>query len=565
MLVHAVVWHEFRRVWLTVVVTVIVDDDRGAVVADDAPAERLGQQARHEHLVGRAVGEHTAGHQQHAIGPTGFGQVMGGEDHHTTIVSELFDHVEDAQLARQIEPGDRFVEEEELRFGNDGLGDEDALLLPARQVAERSTAEMPDLEQVGSVVDDLPVGRSEPTQQPEVGVSTHPQDLIDRQRHPSVVVAMLGDHRDAAGDHRVTVVVVDEVGEHGEQCRLATPVRADERDRCAGGDLERRRRERHGRAVVHAHVGHPDERIGGWSGCHENDSHSSMPRMVLNRRSVALVCMVTATLGACGGEPADSDDVTDESAPDVIATTSIWADIASQVLCRDVPALIPAGADPHTFEPSLRDREMLDGAGVVFANGGDLEGSLIDLLETADQVTYMTSRVDLIDGDPHIWQDPRRVAQAAGLMVDVAGDPDDPGCAEAFTEQLDRLDLDLLQLFQPIPENARVMVTSHDSLGYFAERYGLEVVGTVIPSTNTLAETNAADLGRLADLIEQRNVPAIFTEQLESSSDADALAERLGVRVVPLVTDALTDGGDGDHYLDMMRSNGEKIAEALAP
>ena len=287
--------------------------------------------------------------------------------------------------------------------------------------------------------------------------------------------------------------------------------------------------------------------------------------MVLNRRSIALACAATAILGACGSESADPGVVADDAAPDVIATTSIWADIASQVLCRDVPSLIPVGADPHTFEPSLRDREMLDGASVVFANGADLEGSLTDLLASADQVIYMTRRVDLVDGDPHIWQDPGRVAQAAGLIFDVAGDTDDPGCAEAFTEQLNRLDLDLLQLFQLIPENARVMVTSHDSLGYFASRYGLEVVGTVIPSTNTLAETNAADLGRLADLIEQRNVPAIFTEQLESSSDADALAERLGVRVVPLVTDALTEGGDGDHYLDMMRSNGEKIAEALAP
>ncbi len=87
----------------------------------------------------------------------------------------------------------------------------------------------------------------------------------------------------------------------------------------------------------------------------------------------------------------------------------------------------------------------------------------------------------------------------------------------------------------------------------------------MIPSTNTLAQTNAADLAALADLIEARGIRAIFTEQLESTADADALAERLGVRVVPLVTDALTDDPATDTYLEMMRSNATLIAEALTP
>ena len=138
-------------------------------------------------------------------------------------------------------------------------------------------------------------------------------------------------------------------------------------------------------------------------------------------------------------------------------------------------------------------------------------------------------------------------------------------CSDEFGTELLALDAEITDLLAEVPPAQRVMVTSHDSLAYFADRYDLEVVGTVIPSTNTLAATNAADLAALADLIDARGVRVIFTEELESTADADALAERLGVDVVPLVTDALTDDPATDTYVGMMRSNAMLIAEALAP
>jgi len=278
-------------------------------------------------------------------------------------------------------------------------------------------------------------------------------------------------------------------------------------------------------------------------------------------------------VGACVTD-ADVSNPPDSPAA-LIATTSIWADIASNVLCGEVvPALLPTGADPHTFEPSLRDRELLEDASVVIANGAGLEESLADLLDTVQGsgsgVVDMTDQIDLMNGDPHIWQDPTLVAATLDALADAAATSGAElatvtACAARYRSELNALDIEIAALIDSVPPENRVMVTSHDSLGYFADRYGLEIVGTVIPSTNTLAQTSAADLAALADAITERNVPAVFTEQLESTNDAQALAERLGVRIVPLVTDALTGEGPGDSYIGMMRSNATAIAEALAP
>ena len=334
--------------------------------------------------------------------------------------------------------------------------------------------------------------------------------------------------------------------------------------------------------------------------------------MILTRTGVAALAAISI-LTACSeadttGSPVDeptSDDVA------VLATTSIWADITSNVLCGEpVDAVIPIGADPHTFEPSLRDREALGDADLVVANGSGLEGSVIDLLDAVAtegvNVVEMTTHIDVIttddeddhedeahddeahddethddethdetdvddghghahvgDADPHVWQDPTRIAGALDVIASAGTAIGLDDCSVAYAAELTDLDAEITELLADIPPARRIMVTSHDALAYFADRYDLEVIGTVIPSTNTLAQTNAADLADLADLIEERGVPAIFTEELESTADADALAERLSVAVVPLVTDALTD--DADTYVEMMRSNATKIAEALTP
>lgn len=113
-----------------------------------------------------------------------------------------------------------------------------------------------------------------------------------------------------------------------------------------------------------------------------------------------------------------------------------------------------------------------------------------------------------------------------------------------------------------------MLVTNHGSLGYFAERYGLEIVGTLIPGGSTLGEPSASSIADLAGTIRDAGVPAIFTEVGADDSLARRLAAEVGsdVAVVPLHTDALGPPGSGaDTYIAMMTTNAQLVAEALAP
>ena len=320
-----------------------------------------------------------------------------------------------------------------------------------------------------------------------------------------------------------------------------------------------------------------------------------MMRMILRR---AVLAALSLALTACGNGSSTLAP-TDHG---LVATTTIWADITSNVACGEpVVAIIPTGADPHTFEPSLRDRQLLDNAAVVIANGSQLEESLLDLLATvaADgtAVVEMTPHVDLLhsvmgrigeivpadgvydgsgdddhgssDIDPHIWQDPTRVAGAldviASTLIANGRDPDQiQACTDAYRVELENLDAGITELLGSIPADRRFMVTNHDAFSYFAVRYGFEIVGTVIPSISTIAETSAAQLVHLAAVIADYQVPAIFTEQLASDADAESLAKRLDVAVVPLTADSLDSHGSASTYVGMLRSNAEAIAAALA-
>ena len=136
--------------------------------------------------------------------------------------------------------------------------------------------------------------------------------------------------------------------------------------------------------------------------------------------------------------------------------------------------------------------------------------------------------------------------------------------ASTAVEAIAAADVVILLLADATADERRVLVTNHDSLAYFADRYDLTVIGTVIPSMSTVAETDAAALAELSDVIDEHDVPAIFSGELESSADAEALAGRLGVAIVPIPTDSLTTGGDASTYVDLMRSNATTIAAALS-
>ena len=313
------------------------------------------------------------------------------------------------------------------------------------------------------------------------------------------------------------------------------------------------------------------------------------------QRRLAVVAGLALVLAACGSdEPASpsgsSQPAIDEDTAVVVATTSIWADITSNVACNglaDVRMIIPPGGDPHSFEPSLRDREAMDSADLIVANGLFLEESLEDTIDAVESggvgVLRVGDGLDPIptaaashdddhegDADPHVWWDPTRITAAVPLIADAlveAGLDRErvDVCAEQYVDELARLDAELATVVATLPVDQRILVTNHDSLGYFADRYDFEVLGSVIPSSSSLAATSPAELDALAASIEATGVSAIFADTQNSSDDADALADRIGdVEVVSMLTDTLDEPGtDQGTYVGWLRQNVQIIVEAL--
>jgi zinc/manganese transport system substrate-binding protein len=151
--------------------------------------------------------------------------------------------------------------------------------------------------------------------------------------------------------------------------------------------------------------------------------------------------------------------------------------------------------------------------------------------------------------------------QTAGLDADAV-----QGCVEAYQAELADAATAMAEELARVPADRRLLVTSHESLGYFADRFGFDIVGTVIQGTSSLAETNPAALESLASEIMATGVPAIFANAEASTADIDALATRLGgVEVVPLQTESLGPPGSGtDTYLGFLSATASTVADALS-
>ena len=177
------------------------------------------------------------------------------------------------------------------------------------------------------------------------------------------------------------------------------------------------------------------------------------------------------------------------------------------------------------------------------------------------------------DGDdPHFFTDPARMALAADgiadfLIATVDGIDADAlrATADDYIAELEALDADVASILEGLSDAQRVLITNHEVFGYFADRYDFEVVGTVIPGGSTLDGTSAQTIAELAEVIEDEGVAAIFSDTSSSDELAQTLAGEVGdVQVVELFTESLGDqDSEGATYLEMVRSNAERIAEAL--
>jgi manganese/iron transport system substrate-binding protein len=277
----------------------------------------------------------------------------------------------------------------------------------------------------------------------------------------------------------------------------------------------------------------------------------------------------------------------------VVVTTSILGDVVTNVAGQEIEMeiLLPAGEDPHSFQPTPQDLRTISDAHVVFINGLGLESFLDNILESlGGQLTIvsLSERVPareldaheiddshahseaLGDFDPHVWLDPGNVeiwVDNIALALSTL-DPDHAAhftaSAQEYLAALEDLDAWIQDQITSVPENNRELVTDHFALGYFADRYGFEILGAVIPSFSTDAEASAQQLAALQVEIQAVNAPALFVNVGSNPTVSAQLASDLDLQLVSLYIGTLSDAeGPAASYLDLMHYNVEALVAAL--
>jgi len=285
-----------------------------------------------------------------------------------------------------------------------------------------------------------------------------------------------------------------------------------------------------------------------------------------------LTILLVAGLTSCFGSPA----------PDVLTSTTILADIARHVAGDQLvtQSLLPFGTDPHSYQPVPQDTKKINQSKVLIVNGADYERSLEpllanagnqkELIEASTGLRVLKNPENDQEVDPHLWLDPSNVIVYVENIREglTHFNPDGTDVyqanARAYITQLQELDAWINGQVAQIPPQRRVLVTNHDSLEYFAQRYGFKVVGAVVPGFSSEASPSAQEMADLIDRIKLFEAPAIFLDAADNPSLAQQIATETGVKVVTdLHLESLTEGAPASTYIDMMRDNVTKIVEAL--
>ncbi len=267
------------------------------------------------------------------------------------------------------------------------------------------------------------------------------------------------------------------------------------------------------------------------------------------------------------------------AAPDVLTTTTILADVARNVAGDrlTVGSLLPAGTDPHSYQPVPQDVTMIERSKVLVVHGAGYEGFLQPLLDTAgreENVIEASKGARLLSNeqgnDPHLWLDPNNVIVYVDNIREglTQFDPDGADVyqanASAYIDRLTELDAWINGQIAQIEPKRRVLVTNHEALGYFGEHYGFIVVGAVIPGYSSDSAPSAQQMADLIEQIKLHEAPAIFLDASDNPDLAKQIAAETGVKVISdLHLESLTAGAPAGTYIDMMRDTVTKIVQAL--
>ena len=308
-----------------------------------------------------------------------------------------------------------------------------------------------------------------------------------------------------------------------------------------------------------------------------------MPKKPLKKLASVFALIALASCSNSTETVSESTQTTASPAvelPVVVVTYSVIGDVVAQLVGDKavVNVLIPDGQDPHEFQPSAKDIETLSNAAIVVSNGLDFEEGLEDVLENVinlgnkvfmvgEHITVLKTKEaddhehDHGGVDPHLWLSPGTMLEMLPALTSALSDAlgiDLANSSVALTTNLEELDKEIQQTISGLQDCN--LVSGHDEMGYFAARYGCQIIGAIIPSFTTTSEATAGELADLKKLIDQYKVAAIFTGLGTNPAVADQLAKELGIKAVTLSTHYL-DGAN--NYQEFMLRMVTQIAEAL--
>ncbi len=304
--------------------------------------------------------------------------------------------------------------------------------------------------------------------------------------------------------------------------------------------------------------------------------------------ALAAVLAAAAVVSGCGtAGPATSTNAAGVPVADVVATTTQLGDIVRNVGgdAVDVHQILQPNTDPHEYEPRPDDVRAAARAAVIFESGDGLDAWMGRILGQAGghptvldvsgtnvvRLPGETSGAEASRYDPHWWHDPRNVASAVPAIA-AALTKANPAAARTYAAnaarylaRVRRLDAAIAACMAKVPAARRRLVTGHDAFGYLAHRYGIRVVGAVIPSQSTQAQPSAAGVTRLIRQIEREGVRAVYPESSVNPKLADAIARQTGARSdLVLYGDTLgPQGSAGATWLSMERANADALVDGF--
>jgi len=335
---------------------------------------------------------------------------------------------------------------------------------------------------------------------------------------------------------------------------------------------------------------------------------------------------LTGLLALTGCVGTSDSALPEKTAPEtlsVVVTTTILGSVVRDIVTcvagddAGLSVIMPIGVDPHDFQASSEQVALMVGADLTVVNGLGLEAGLVSTFETlsaeGNPIYEVAAEVNPLPFgrsdddhageekasddhaaddhageekagddhanedehghggfDPHFWFDMDRMATAAelvGVRLGAVGGEQYVTCGESVGAEIRAAEGNIIRILSSVPSEQRILVTDHDALAYFADRYDFEVVGVVIPGGSTLGETSSQDLATLVSVMRDRQVSAIFGNQATNADILAVLADEVGSRVS--VTEVFVGslggpGSEAETYIDMMTTNATRISQALA-